>query len=152
NVSRQPLLKTEHYETAPKKKSLADTFNKILLENYAPASLLVNEKGDIVYINGKTSKYLELHSGEAIMNVYRMAREELKYVLSNAIHQARANKEEICVEDVKLKEGESFRMVTIKVNLLENTPLHGLILVVFDDKGLVKKSDKKRRQSKQPNN
>ncbi|MEJ6981793.1 CheR family methyltransferase [Pedobacter sp. P351] len=143
NVSRQPLIRPEVNEPTPKKKTLADTFSKILLENYTPASILVNEKGDIVYINGKLSKFLELNSGEAVMNVFRMAREELKYVVSNAIHQARLNRSEVKVEDVKLKEDSSTRLVTVKVKTLDNTPLHGLILLVFEDKGILKKAAKK---------
>ena len=145
HVSRQSLSKVEVMETTPAKKTLAETFNKILLENYAPPSILVNEKGDIVYINGKTGKFLELNSGEAIMNVYRMAREELKYVLSNAIHQARSTKSEVNIEDIKLKEEKNFRLVNLKISLLENTPLHGLILIVFEDKGMYKKPDRKKR-------
>lgn len=143
NVSKPPLQRQEINEMAPKKKSLADTFNKILLENYTPASILVNEKGDIVYINGKVSKFLELNSGEAQMNVFRMAKEELKYVVSNAIHQARTNKEEVKIEDIKLKDEKNVRLVTVRVKSLDNTPLHGLLLVVFEDNGILKKLTRK---------
>src|SRR5690606_1089772 len=121
NVSRQALNRVETYEPAPTKKNLVDTFTKILLENYSPAALLINEKGDIIYINGKTGRYLELNSGEAVMNIHRMVKEELKYVLVNAIHQARLSKNEVSVEDIKVKEEKDYRLVSLKVSLLENT-------------------------------
>lgn len=148
NVSKQQSTKQDTNEPVPKKKTLADTFTKILLDKYTPASILVNDKGDIVYINGKLSKFLELNSGEAVMNVFRMAKEELKYVVSNAIHQAQVVKSEVKIEDVKLKEDSNTRLVTVRVSVLENTPLHGLLLVIFEDKGIVKKSA--RKSSKTP--
>lgn len=143
NVSRQALNRVETYEPAPTKKNLVDTFTKILLENYSPAALLINEKGDIIYINGKTGRYLELNSGEAVMNIHRMVKEELKYVLVNAIHQARLSKNEVSVEDIKVKEEKDYRLVSLKVSLLENTQLQGLILVIFQDKGIFKRPVRK---------
>jgi two-component system CheB/CheR fusion protein len=53
---------------------------------------LINEKGDILYSNGKDRQFLELPSGEAAMNIHKMAREELRYVVGNIIHQARNSK------------------------------------------------------------
>jgi two-component system CheB/CheR fusion protein len=85
------------------------------------------------------------------MNLYRMAKEELKYVLSNAIHQARATKNEVYIEDIKLKEEQNIRLVNIRINILENTPLQGLMLVIFEDKGVLVKSDKKSGKKTQNN-
>jgi hypothetical protein len=38
-------------------QNLAD---QIVLQQFAPASVLVNDKGDIIYITGRTGKYLNL--------------------------------------------------------------------------------------------
>src|SRR6195952_1675628 len=132
-----PAIKTEN-GVHPRKKSLGEVFNQILIDSYTPASVLINEKGDIMYSNGRAGLYLQLPSGEAVMNIYRMAREELKYALSNAINQAILHKAIINVDDIKLKEDSNLRMVNLKVAYLENTPLQGLILVLFEDKGLHK--------------
>jgi len=35
-----------------------------------------NEKGDILYINGKIGRYIEINSGEPNMNIHRVVREE----------------------------------------------------------------------------
>jgi len=139
HVSRPPLLKNELVEALPKKKILADSFSKILLEDYTPTSVLINEKGDIAYINGRSGRFLELNSGEAVMNIYRLAKEELKYVLSNAVHQAKNAGTEICIEDIRLKEEDRQRVVNLRVRLLQDTPLQGLLLIVFEDKGIFKK-------------
>lgn len=152
NVTKQSLAinKIEEGAKSIKKKTIAESFNKILLETYTPASVLINEKGDILYINGRTGKFLELNSGEAVMNVYQMAREELKYAMSNAIHQARTQKTIIQINDIKIKEDDYIRLVDIRINPLQETTLQGLILIVFDDKGIQKKPARAKRKSKDP--
>lgn len=152
NVSTQPVItyKGDDSMKPIKKKSLGEIFNKVLLDDYAPASVLINEKGDILYINGKTSKFLELTPGEAVMNINQMVKEGLKYALSNAIHQARVQKATITINDLKIKEDGQTRLVTLKVSLLMNNELQGLILVIFDDKGLLKKSTRKSKDAKVP--
>jgi two-component system, chemotaxis family, CheB/CheR fusion protein len=122
-----------------RKKSLGEVFNQVLIDNYTPAAVLVNEKGDIMYSNGKAGKYLQLPAGEAVMNIYQMAREELKYALNNAVNQAIMQKTTVMVNDIKLKEEPDVRMLNLRISYLDNTPLQGLVLVLFEDKGLAKK-------------
>jgi two-component system CheB/CheR fusion protein len=143
NVSKQyPLntIKIDDMEKQISKRSVADTFNRILLENFTPSSVLVNEKGDILYSNGKTGKFLELPSGEAVMNIYKMAREELRYVVGNIIHQARSQKGEALINDIKLKDAGQVSILNLRAILLEETGLQGLVLLIFEDKGLQKKA------------
>jgi len=143
HVARQyPLntMKIDDVEKQVNKRSVADTFNRILLENFTPSSVLVNERGDILYSNGKTGKFLELPSGEAVMNIHKMAREELRYVVGNIIHQARNQKGEVSINDIKLKDGDLVKLINLRATLLEETGLRGLVLVIFEDKGYLKKT------------
>ena len=154
NVSRHTgnLNKVEEPMRLAKKTTMAENFHKILLETYTPASLLINEKGDILYINGKTSKFLELNPGEVTMNIHQMAKEELRYALSNAIHQARAQKTTISINDIKLKDEDRVRLANIRVSLLQDNALQGLVLVVLEDMGILKtqvRSKKKNLQNGQ---
>jgi two-component system CheB/CheR fusion protein len=117
---------------------LADTFNKLLLEHFTPTCILINEQGEIQYTKGKTGRFLELPSGEVVMNVLKMAREEIRYVLSNIIHKARAEKGMVYVNDVRLREDGKVRLFNLQAMLLEDTHLNGYIFIVFEDKGLLK--------------
>jgi two-component system CheB/CheR fusion protein len=137
NVSRlsNNVLKNNDSEKLTGKRAMADTFNKILLENFTPASVLVNEKGDILYINGKTGRYLELPTGAAEMNIHKMAREELRYVFGNIIHQAVIQKGKVAINDIKLKEGKEIRILNLKAEYLSEQGMFGLILLIFEDKG-----------------
>ena len=141
HVNKQSInLSTQDNPTKViKPTSVAETFNKILLENYTPASILVNEKGDILFINGKISRYMEFPQGAAVLNVNKMIRDELKYVLGNLIHQAASQKTIVSIADINIKEGDQFRIVNLKAVVLEERPLQGLILVMFEDTGLLKK-------------
>jgi two-component system, chemotaxis family, CheB/CheR fusion protein len=80
-----PGLKTSQPPKASKPAvalhSLAD---QLLLQNYSPAAVLVNDKGDIVYINGRTGKYLEPATGKVNWNIFAMAREGLRYELTSS--------------------------------------------------------------------
>ncbi|EOR92948.1 Chemotaxis protein methyltransferase CheR [Arcticibacter svalbardensis MN12-7] len=135
-----------------KSTSIAETFNKILLESYTPASILVNEKGDILFINGMISRFMEFPQGEAVLNVNKMIKDELKYVLGNLIHQAVLQKTVVSIPDINIKEGDQFRIVSLKAVVLEERPLQGLILVMFEDTGLLKKKKESVNPKGQNNN
>ncbi len=68
--------------------SLQSMADELVLQRYAPPSVLSNDKGDIFYISGKTGKYLEPTAGKANWNLFAMAREGLRYELSNAFQKA----------------------------------------------------------------
>jgi two-component system CheB/CheR fusion protein len=67
---------------------LAEIVQRTLLEHYSPAGALVNENGDILYLVGRTGRYLEPAPGEAHMNIFRMAREGLRGDFTIALHRA----------------------------------------------------------------
>ncbi len=50
--------------------------------------MLVNDKGNILYVSGRTGKYLEPAAGKANWNIFAMAREGLRYELTNAFQKA----------------------------------------------------------------
>ena len=63
-----------------------------LLAHYVEAGLLVNGRGDILHIVGRTGKYLEPASGQPELNVLAMAREGLRRPLTTALHKAVAKR------------------------------------------------------------
>ena len=71
-------------------QALAD---QLLLQRYAPPAVLVNDKGDILYISGRTGKYLEPAAGKANWNIFAMAREGLRYELGSAFQKALRQKD-----------------------------------------------------------
>ena len=63
--------------------------DQLILQQYAPASVLINGAGDILYITGRTGKYLEPAAGKANWNIYAMAREGLANALPRAMRKVK---------------------------------------------------------------
>ena len=121
-------------------QSLAD---KLILQNYSPAAVLVNGKGDILYITGRTGKYLEPAAGKVNWNIFAMAREGLNYKLSDAFYKAVRRKEPVTSKNsLVLNEGGSL-MVDFTTNpLKEPEALRGMVMIVFTDVIIPKESEK----------
>ncbi|MBU3160589.1 PAS domain-containing protein [Clostridium frigoris] len=112
-------------------QSMAD---KLVLKYYSPAAVLVDGKGDILYITGRTGKYLEPAAGKVNWNIFAMAREGLNYKLNDVFYKAVRGKEVVTSKSaVVLNEGGEIR-VDITVNpLKEPETLRGMVMIVFTD-------------------
>jgi len=128
-----------HLPVKSLKSPMAETFHKILLENFTPTSLLLNERGDILYINGQTSRFMQINSGEAIFNIHRLAKEELRYAVGNALHQAWDKKDKVEVPEIKVRDGDQTYLVGFRVDYIVEVPLQDMLLITFNDYGPVKK-------------
>jgi chemotaxis methyl-accepting protein methylase len=114
--------------------SLQSVADQLVLEQYAPPALLVDEKGNILYVSGRTGKYLEPASGKANWNIFAMAREGLRYELSSAFHKAYEEKKPVEVRGVKVGTNGGKQYVDFIVRRLEEPEaLRGLVMIVFTD-------------------
>jgi two-component system CheB/CheR fusion protein len=112
-------------------QSLAD---QLVLQHYAPPAVLVNDKGDIFYVSGHTGKYLEPAAGKANWNIFVMAREGLRYELSNAFEKAVRQKEGAALHGLKVATNGGEQCVDVTIQRLEEPgPLQGLLMIVFTD-------------------
>ncbi|SPF37106.1 MCP methyltransferase/methylesterase, CheR/CheB with PAS/PAC sensor [Candidatus Sulfopaludibacter sp. SbA4] len=106
------------------------------LQQYTPAGALVNERGDILYLHGRTGQYLEPAQGEAGMNILKMAREGLRTALTPALHQAAATQEPVHRAGLRVKTNGDFTTVNLTVQPAPAGPGAAvpptLYLVVFE--------------------
>jgi chemotaxis methyl-accepting protein methylase/PAS domain-containing protein len=106
--------------------------DQLMLERYSLPAVLVNDKGNILYVCGRTGKYLEPASGKANWNIFAMAREGLRYELSNAFHKALEQEAAVVVRNLKFGTNSGEQHVEITVQRLEDPePLRGLLIIVF---------------------
>jgi two-component system CheB/CheR fusion protein len=112
-------------------QSLAD---QLVLQCYAPPAVLTNDRGDIIYVSGRTGKYLEPAAGKANWNLFAMAREGLRYELADAFQKALRKKGSVALHGLKIgtNGGEQYVDVTLQ-RLDEPGPLQGLLMIVFTD-------------------
>ena len=72
---------------------LSKQLQRLILEEYAPACVIVKETGEAVYFSGKVSRYLQHPAGSPEINVINMAREGLRIPLRTALHRAVTGRE-----------------------------------------------------------
>jgi len=127
-------LKIEKNIPSKAVESIQTLADQILLQRYAPASVLVNEKGDILYITGHTGKYLEPVPGKANWNIFAMAREGINHELPLAFRKAMQGFEAVVLPKIKLKAMGEIQFVNITVQRIESPDsIKGMIMVVFSD-------------------
>jgi two-component system CheB/CheR fusion protein len=121
----------------PSLQSLAD---QLLQALYAPPAVLVNDDGDILYISGRTGKYLEPAAGKANWNVIAMAQEGLRYDLTGALQKVHRKKGTVTVQGIKVGMGAAARSVDLMVQALEEPKeLRGMVLIVFSETAITAK-------------
>ena len=144
-------LPTEHAQAmapakaAPAKPSLRELTEQTLLQHIVPASVLVNARGDIFYLHGRTGMYLEPPPGEAgISNILAMAREGLRNDLTVALRKASGKNEVVQVPGLRIKTNGHFSLVNMSIcpavsGVAEGheTKQERLYLVVLEDVGSV---------------
>jgi two-component system, chemotaxis family, CheB/CheR fusion protein len=127
--------------TADNLQPLAD---HLILQHFSAPAVLVNDQGDIVYISGRTGKYLEPAAGKANMNIFAMAREGLHYKLGSAFSEALQQHEPVTVRG-DLVDGSNIYPVDMTLMKIE-TPevLHGMVMIAFKDVTLPPKARRRR--------
>ena len=68
--------------------NFAELTKRSLLQSYAPASVVTDENGNILYVHGDTGRYLRPAPGQASLNIIDMAREGMQMELRLAIQDA----------------------------------------------------------------
>ncbi|QLA15732.1 chemotaxis protein CheB [Desulfolutivibrio sulfoxidireducens] len=107
---------------------------QLLLQYYAPAAVLTTDKGDIVYISGRTGRYLEPAAGKANWNVFAMARGDLHYKLDTFFLQAVREKTTSVIKNVHLGTDSEKHVVDVVIHPVEEpSELKGMVLIVFLD-------------------
>ena len=112
-------------------QTLAD---QLLLQHYSPAGVLVNEHGDIIYISGRTGKYLEPAVGKANMNIFAMLREGLRAEFPIAFRKAILKKESVVLHNIRIGANGGYQSLNVHIQWLSKPePLNGMLMIIFTD-------------------
>jgi two-component system CheB/CheR fusion protein len=110
---------------------LAETARRALLERYAPASVLIDQKGRALYFHGSTGDYLEQPSGEPTRDLLAMTRDGLGLKLRGALREATKGDRTATVH-ARVRQNGASRRVAMTAMPLPASPQGGkLILVSF---------------------
>ncbi|MDF1758310.1 MAG: chemotaxis protein CheB [Legionellaceae bacterium] len=112
-------------------KSLAD---QVMLQEFSPSAVLTTKEGDILYINGSTSKYMEPASGKANWNIFVMARDGLRYEMSVAMRKAQEGLESVHLKGLIVNTFAGIKTLNLTVKVLTTpAPLKDLVMFVFHE-------------------
>jgi len=118
--------------TSTGRRGFAALTQRLLLDEYAPAAVLVNRRYEILYFFGATMKFLDLPSGEPTRDLSAMAREGLRTKLRAACHKALRDAAPVTVGNAHVKREGGFVPVEVRIKpLLESPSTEGLLLVTF---------------------
>ncbi|HEX8987956.1 MAG TPA: PAS domain-containing protein, partial [Rhodocyclaceae bacterium] len=124
----------EEQKPQPSAANLQALADQLLLHRYTPAAVFMNGKGDIVYINGRTGKYLEPAAGKANWNIFAMARDGLRHEIAGAMQRARQQDAPVIVPGIKLEGNGQPHYVTLIVEAIDAPDaLAGMFVAVFRD-------------------
>ena len=99
---------------------VSNEVEKILLNQFTPPGVLVDEDMNIIQFIGNTGEYLEPASGLASFNLFKMCKEGLLMDLRTATKQARQQNKTVTKKNIRIKNTHSF----ITVNLIVIPILH----------------------------
>jgi len=121
----------------------------ILQQSDMPPCVIIDEKLHIVYIHGRTGKYLEPAPGRACFNILDMARPSLKTVLAPAIRKAAIKKQEVVRKGVDIENNGTFIKIDLTVKPVPAYgSLRGMLMVIFTDVGKAKTKAKSKPPQK----
>lgn len=114
---------------------LGATLEHVLLHDYAPTAVAVDEQGAIAHLHGRTSPYLVVPAGAPTTNLLAMAHPDLQLTLRSAIRAAVQGQQHVVREGLALRTGEALQRLTLTVQPLAEPGTAGLLLVVLQALG-----------------
>jgi two-component system CheB/CheR fusion protein len=121
----------------PSSDNLQALADQVLLQTFAPAAVLVNSSGDVLYISGRTGHYLEPAAGKANWNIHVMAKPGLRAQIATALRQALQEGRQVVLHGLPL-EGQRHRQLQVTVYPLhEPKSLAGSAMVVFKEQEVI---------------
>jgi len=123
--------------------------DRILMDRFVPASIVVNEHMEIVQFRGKTGAYLEPPAGQPTFSLSKMAREGLLVDLRAALTRARKENATVRREGVPVHSDGHSRLVDLEVSPLRGpNPGERFYVIVFQEARVAE--HKRGREAKTP--
>ncbi|HEX7735123.1 MAG TPA: chemotaxis protein CheB [Ktedonobacteraceae bacterium] len=129
------LPEEEHrmrYEESTREGTSQKEADSLLLDRFAPASLVVDAEMEICHFRGPVSPYLEPTSGKASLNLFKMVRQDLRLELRAALGQARKSGHAVKKAGIQVRDQNQFRDVAVEVIPLKDRAF----LILFTQDGV----------------
>jgi two-component system CheB/CheR fusion protein len=129
-----PWRSTNTARSGARPATVSSIAERMLLAKFVPPTVLVTERGELLYLHGRTGPFLEPPPGEPNNNVYNMAREGLRLELPAAVRQASISDEPVVRRGLQVKTNGGFSSVRLTVQKLsEPESLNGAFVATFQE-------------------
>jgi two-component system CheB/CheR fusion protein len=134
SFSRTNQVNIENQVSAKSVFNIQTLADQLLLKHFSPAGVLVNENGDIIYISGRTGKYLEPAVGKANLNIFAMLREGLREEFPVAFRKALMKKEPVVLRNIKVGTNGDTHTINVNIQWIDRPEsLFGTVMIIFTD-------------------
>jgi two-component system CheB/CheR fusion protein len=110
---------------------------KLLLNKYMPASVLVNKDLEILRFRGTVAPYLEPAIGKASLHLMKMVNEEIAYELRSVILQAKKEGQPAKKDNLHISLNGNIKKLAIEVLPIKNNGKELYFLIVFKDENII---------------
>jgi len=120
----------------------SQAFERMVLEEYAPPCAVINDRGDILYVAGRTGRYLQGPVGVPTNNLLDLAQGTLRIELRNALTKAVKNQRKVVRENVSVEVDGRPHLLRLTVRPVPGLPkAAGLFAVVLEVTGSAEEPD-----------
>jgi len=133
-VTSRPVPAPAQRSRGTAELTVVEAARRVIVDSLAPPTVVINDRGDILYSSRRTGRYLEPPVGKTNINIFAMAREGLGPHLGIAVRQALAKHRRVNVAGIGIRGDRGRTMIDLSVVPMEEPEsLRGLLLVVFDE-------------------
>ena len=134
NFPMQANYKTMNYQTTAPAR-FAELVNRDLLEEYAPAAVLINRAYEILHFQGPTVNFLEFPKGTPTHDIITLLREGLRARIRTAVDYVLKENQPIVDHDAKVKRDGHYVPCSLTVRPLFDPKFPSdLLLITFEEK------------------
>ncbi len=134
-----PLVQDHYLVSQPERgqskslqrSSVAQLTNKLLLERYAPAAVVIDREQHIVYFHGPTHRFLDQPHGEPTRELLSLAKDTIRGALRTAVQRAFAHNLPATATNGMLETEHGRCRIEIVVTPLDSRPHRSYFLVIF---------------------
>ena len=119
-------------QTLSRQAALGELCRRLVMENYAPAAVLINSKYECLYTLGPTDRYLRVAPGYPSHDLLAMVRQDMRTKLRSAIQRASQENARVVVTGGRVAKGSDALSFNIAVEFVVSEG-ETLLLICFID-------------------
>jgi two-component system CheB/CheR fusion protein len=120
-------------QPASRQTALADLCRRLVMENYAPAAILINRNHECLYFLGPTERYLQVAQGHPTQDLFALARQSMRTRLRAAIQQARQHNTRIVAAGGRISRDGAELSFSIAIQPVQNDGEELLLICFVED-------------------